>query len=216
MQNREIEKLLQEKADKTELKEFSVVWEEIKGEIKQPVKEKRFKWKKWFPMVLASTFLAVCLALSPIIINSLTPPEEVYFTDELSQNNVLKEEMLNGLTQAKILHADLSAYTIESCKLLVTEDNKVKGAFFNFYDEQMTFFAEMQLYDKTVDLGLNLDSSYDSTCTINSAEVYYKLKQENAGFYEYTVYAVKGSVQYVMEYTGVGDNLTNFLNEFFE
>ena len=49
MQDKELEKLLQEKADKTEMREFSQVWEEIKGEIVSPKPKKEFKWKKWFP-----------------------------------------------------------------------------------------------------------------------------------------------------------------------
>ena len=73
----------------------------------------------------------------------------------------------------------------------------------------------MKLYDASVDLSLNLESLYDSTYKVNSTDMLYKFKQENAGMYEYSIYAVHNKVQYVIEYTGTTNDITNFLTEFF-
>lgn len=218
MQDKDLEKILQQKADNVPQKDFSIVWEEIKGEIKQPEKKKKFGWKKWFPMVLASAVLVVCLALSPVIINSLMPPdlpqEEVFFSDELSKQDVLEEEMLNGLLQANINHVSLVEYELDDCKLLLTEDNKIKGAGFNMYNNPTTFYAEMQLCDKSVNLNLDI-STYNTIYKVNTTDVHYKFKQENSGLYGYSIYALHNGVKYLIEYSGVSNDITIFLNEFF-
>ena len=218
MEDKELEKLLQEKADNVKMRDFSEVWAEIKDQVQPPVKEKKFKWKKWLPTIMASAVIVLCAVLSPIIINALkpvpTPPgEEVYFTEELSKEQVTFEEVFNGLAQANITHVDMSVYSFMDTFLYYTEDRKVKGACVNFYNS--SFFAEMSFYDKCVDLNLNTDDLYDETCKINSTDVLYKFKQVNAGAYDYSVFAVHNNVQYVIEYTGVTDNLMDFLNEFF-
>ena len=215
MEDKELENLLKEKAESVKMKDFSKVWEEIKDEIKEPVKEKKFRWKKWMPMIMASAVLVVCLSLSPIIIKSLSPaPEEqIYFSDDLSKQEVAFDDALSGLAQASINHVDLSDYTFISTFLYYTEKMEVKGANITFYNS--TLFVEMRLYDKNVDLNLNLEMLYDESCKINSTDVLYKSKQKTEGAYSYNIFAVHNNVQYVIEYTAIYDNLNDFLNEFF-
>ncbi|MBQ8196633.1 MAG: hypothetical protein IJZ73_01080 [Clostridia bacterium] len=220
MQDKELERILQEKADKTEMRPFSEVWEDIKGDVVQPEpKKKKFELKKWLPMSLAATFLVACIAVTPIIIESLKPlppQEELFFTDELVIQNTTKEEMFQGLSSAQIHHVDLSSYSFDSCKLYYTENNVVKGAEFNFYENVPipSFFAKMRIYDKSVDLNLDL-AKYDTIVKVNSADVHYKFNGQNGGMYQYEVYAVHNSVQYAIEYNGFADNLMEFLNDFF-
>ena len=214
MQDKELEKFLQEKADQTKIRDFSEVWNEIKDQIVEPKRKSKRNFKKWLPMVLASAAVVVCLIISPIVINSLKPaPEEVYYADGLITQNVMQVDMLDGLSQGSISHVDFAKYTLDGCKLLITEDNIVKGANFVMYSE--IAFATVKLYDKTVDLKLELEKLYDSTCKINTANVHYKFKRENNGMFEYDVYAVHNNVQYVMQYTGLSNNLMEFLNNFF-
>ena len=219
MQDKELEKILQEKAEKTEMREFSQVWQEIKGEIQPPVKEKKFSFKKWFPMIMASAVVIICLAFSPLIINALKPApdvppqEEVFFTEELSKLEVPFEDAISGLAQANISHVDISKYTIVSTFLYYTEEMSVKGVYLSLYGS--TFIVVMSFYDTSVDLNLELENLYDKTCKINSTDVLYKFKQESGGVYEYSIFAVHNNVQYVIEYSGISDNLQEFLNEFF-
>ena len=212
MQEKELENLLQEKADKVEMREFSQVWNEIKGQIEEPKPQRKFVWKRWAP-AFASAFLVLCIALSPIIINSLKPAPEVFFSDDLSKQIVSETEMFDGLAQANISQVDLREYWFLSTFLYYTEDMQVKGACVNFYNTICA--GVIKLYDASVDLGLNLESLYDSTYKVNSTDVLYKFKQENAGMYEYSIYAVHNKVQYVIEYTGTTNDVTNFLTEFF-
>ena len=212
MQDKELENLLQEKSDEVEMREFSQVWDEIKGEIEKPKPQKKFLWKKFMP-ALASAFLVLCIVLSPIIINELKPEPEVFFTEELNRQGVSETEMFDGLSQANIIHVDMSEYSFSSTFLYYTEDMQVKGAYLSFYGS--TFIAEMDLYDASVDLNLDLERLYDSSYKVNSTNVLYKFKQENAGLYEYDVYAVHNKVQYVIVYKGIENNIISFLNDFF-
>ena len=217
MQDKELEELLQQEADQVKLRDFSQVWEEIKGEIELPVKpKKKFSWKKKFSIILASATVLVCAVFAPFVIKGLTPQEEVYFVDGLQTQIVTSQEMLEGLSQAQIIHVDLKDYVLSDTKLYVSEDLQVKGAEMMFMDDENnpTFFATMQIYDDSVNLDVNSDN-YDNSKKVNSADVKYKLKQESSGLYDYSVYATCNGVQYVIEYTGVGNNLDNFLNKFF-
>ncbi len=217
MQYKDLEDFLQKKADETKAeRDFSEVWADIKDQIIVEKPVKKFSFKKWLPTILASTALVVCLILTPILINALKPaPEILYFADGLTGQDVVENDMLNGLSQASIQHVSLSNYGMDACSLLVTEDNQVKGASFTMYDTSGTFLSTIKIYDKTVDAKINLQI-YNSTYVVNNTtEVKYKLKSQNGSTYEYSVYAKHNNVQYVMEYTGFADNLIDFLNEFF-
>ena len=218
MQDKELEELLQQEADQVKLRDFSQVWEEIKGEIESPTKpKKKFSWKKKFSIILASATVLVCAVLAPFVIKSLTPQEEVYFVDGLQTQIVTSQEMLEGLSQAQITHVDLKDYVLSDTKLYVTEDLQVKGAEMTFMDDESnpTFFAIMKMCDDSVNVNSDNNIVYDNTIKVNSADVKYKLKQESSGLYDYSVYATCNGVQYVIEYTGVGNNLDDFLNKFF-
>ena len=158
MQDKEIEKILQEKAEKVEMREFSQVWQEIKGEMQEPEKKKTFGFKRWFPIFLAPFLAVFCIVFTPILIKQLTPvppKEELFFSDELTSQSVSETEMLSGLSQANIVHVDLSEYIVENCSLYITDQNKVKGAIFNMVTN--SGLALVQLYDKSVDLKLNFN-----------------------------------------------------------
>ena len=217
MQDKELEELLQQEADQVKLRDFSQVWEEIKGEIEPPTKpKKKFSWKKKFSIILASATVLVCAVLAPFVIKGLTPQEEVYFVDGLQTQIVTMQEMLDGLSQAQITHVDLKDYVLSDTKLYVSEDLQVKGGEMTFMDDESnpTFFAIMQICSNDVNANIDLDN-YENSIKVNSADVKYKLKQVSSGLYDYSVYATCNGVQYVIEYTGVGNNLDNFLNKFF-
>lgn len=216
MQDKELEKVLQEKADKTEMREFSQVWDEIKDEVIPEKKEKKNIFKNKFFLAFAPAFLAICIVLTPLLIfNPFSPQEKIYLNEELVSTIVTEKEMLDGLSNASIAHVDLSEYIIVDSYLFLTEETEVKGARLEFYNENpTTFLAKMKMYDKNVDLEIKIDL-YDTNCKVNSADVYYKFKSAESGFYEYSIYATCNNVQYVIEYSGVTDNVMEFLNEFF-
>ena len=216
MQDKELEKILQEKADNVKMRDFSDVWDEIKDEIVSQKKEKKSIFKNKFFLIFAPALLVLCIALSPLLFQKPTPPpEEVFYSDDLVAERVTLEETLDGLSLSNIAHVDLSKYVLTDTYLYYTEEEIIKGAKFAFYNEStMSFFAEMMLYDKSVELKINQDL-YDTNIQVNSADIFYKFKSNSSGFYEYSVYATYNNVKYLIEYSGVTDNLMEFLNEFF-
>lgn len=216
MQDKELEKVLQEKADNVKMRDFSEVWDEIKDEIVTQKKEKKSIFKNKFFLIFAPALLVICIALTPLFFLKPTPPpEEVFFTDELLVNTVTTDELLDGLSLANVTHVDLSDYVFTETYLYNTEEGVVKGAKLTFYNESpTTFLAKMRFYDKSVDLNLDLEV-YESNIQVNSADVFYKFKSNSSGFYDYEVYATYNNVKYVIEYSGVTDNLMEFLTEFF-
>jgi len=217
MQNKELEKILQEKADKTEMRDFSLVWDDIKDEILPKEKEKKSIWKKKFFLIFAPTLLVICIAISSLFFFRPTPPtDKIYFDDELIKNSATLNDAMSGLSNANISHVDLNRFGFSGTYLYYTDKMEVKGGYFEFYNENpTTFFAKMKLYDKSVELNLDIENLYDTNCQVNSADVYYKFKSVNGGFYEYSVYATFNKVQYLIEYSGVTDNLMEFLTDFF-
>jgi len=153
MQDKELEKILQEKADNTKIRDFSEVWEEIKDEIVPQKKEKKSILKNKFFLTFAPTLLIICIALTPLIIKSLTPLEEVFYTDKLNKQQVTVQEMYDGLLQENITHVDLSKYSFISTSLYVTEELEVKGGYVEFFNENpTTFLAKMKFANVSDDL----------------------------------------------------------------
>ncbi|MBE5734482.1 MAG: hypothetical protein E7347_05490 [Clostridiales bacterium] len=217
MQDKELEKILQEKADKIEMREFSEVWDKLKDKVAPERKEKKSIFKNKFFLAFVPSLLAICIILTPFLFFKPTPtPEEVFYSDELNLVSVTKQEAFDGLLNANITHVDLSGYVFYDTSLYYTEKMEVKGAYLEFYNENpSTFIAKMDLYDKSVDLNLDIEALYDTNCNVNSANVFYKFKSADSGFYEYSVYATHNNVKYVIEYSGITDNLMEFLTDFF-
>ena len=216
MQDKELEKILQEKADNTKMREFSEVWKEIKDEVVSEKKEKKSIFKNKFFLSFAPAFLAICIVLTPLFFLLNPPQEKVYLTDQLISTPVTEKEAFDGLLNENIMHVDLSNYVFYDTSLYYTDKAEVKGAYLEFYNESpTTFFAKMKLYDQSVELNLDINNLYDTNCKVNSADVYYKFKSAESGFYEYSVYATCNNVKYLIEYSGVTDNIIEFLNDFF-
>ena len=216
MQDKELEKVLQEKADNVKMRDFSEVWDEIKDEIRSKEKEKKSIFKNKFFLIFAPALLVICIALTPLFFLKPTPPpEEIFFADKLLVNTATTDELLEGLSLANVTHVNLSKYILTDTYLYYTENTEVKGAKLTFYNESpTTFLAKMRFYDKSVDLNLDLEV-YESNIQVNSADVFYKFKSNSSGFYDYEVYATYNNVKYVIEYSGVTDSLMDFLTDFF-
>ena len=83
MDNQEIEKKLQESADKIEMRDFEEVWREIGPKI-EAEEAKRRRRKKIFIPVAASLFsvAVACSVILPIDLRDNNPNEEIFYLDE--------------------------------------------------------------------------------------------------------------------------------------
>lgn len=218
MQDKDFDKLLRESVNKEPVREFSEVWAEIKDQLEPKKKEKKISWKKWFPIALTSVAVIVCVVLLPFLIKQPElPQEEVFYADTFQTQMVELSTFLDGLSELNVSNITSERYQITETKLYFTEENKLKGASSIIYAESpVATFAKIEMYYKDVDAGIDLEFNYDKTCQVKSASVHYKFKQEVDGIYTYDIYILNKDIQYVMEYTGLSDDLSEFLNYFID
>ena len=228
MKNKDIEQKIQESVDDVEVRDFSLVWEDIKHEV-QPTRRRRNM--RWIPAVATiASAVIVCSVVIPIALqngggidsddssSSFVPP--TYWNSELSTVEVSAQEFFTQLSLAEIEVIDMSAYQIYSSFLSKTDEGVVKGGKVELTDdlENSTFYLSVRLYDESVQIEADKNITYDFDYSTNSATIEYRLKESypDDGIYIYDIKANKSNVNYLMEYTCFSEDVTAFLDEFFK
>ena len=218
MDNKEVEKKIQESADNIEVRDYSLIWNNIKDRV-QPEK-KRKKRRRWLPVVVSAACVAlVCAVAVPVAVNHLGAGKETtYFDDELISEAMPLDKLCEELTAAGIEYADFSGYEIVGSMLLKTGDFKVKGGLVELTDnsENPTFFLFLRLYDEDVIVEFVPEIVYDSRYVANGTEVEYTIQEATSdGVYVYNIHANYRGANYYMEYTCFTEDITPFLDAFF-
>ena len=218
MEDKELEKKLQESADNMKMKEFSAVWADIGGEAQIRSSEKR-RQKRWITAGAAACLALVCCV--GLIIGLYVRPEDTvyYYPGSLGTTAVEMDKFETELAKAGIFPVDFFRYEVSSVILLKTNDTlKTKGGIVGIgYDlEEPTFLLEVWFYDQTV-LIKDTYLGYDHYFTANSAQIWYDVKEydETDGYRVYAVTAKQKGLTYVMEYAVFTDDIEEFLTEFF-
>ena len=217
MDNKEVEKKIQESADNIEVRDYSLIWNNIKDRV-QP--EKRNKRRRLLPIVVSAACVAlVCAVAVPVAVNYWgSEPETVYFYDELITETMPLDELCEELSAAGIEYADFSGYEVMGSMLLKTGDFKVKGGLVELTDdsENPTFFLSLRLYDEDVIVRFVPEIVYDSRHVANGTEVEYTIQEATSdGVYVYNIRANYRGADYYMEYTCFTEDITPFLDAFF-
>ena len=218
MDDKEVEKRIRESVDNIEVRDYSLIWNNIKDRI-QPEK-KRKKRRHWLPIAVSAACVAlVCAVAIPVAVNHLgSEPPTVYFYDELVTEAMSLDELCEELTAAGIEYADFSGYEIVGSMLLKTGDFKVKGGLVELTDdsENPTFFLAVRLYDEDVIVRFVPEIVYDSHYVANGTEVEYMIQEATSdGVYVYNICANYRGANYYMEYTCFTEDITPFLDAFF-
>lgn len=228
MEDKEIEKKLQDGADNIEVRDFSLVWKDIKSKI-VPSKKKRFHW---LPIAASvASIVVACSIIIPVALQSHEQPsignnqstgssEQVYFLDDLLLLETPSEDFLNLLTSANIEIVDISNYVISSSYLFKTPTQSVKGGRVELTDDldSSMFYLVVDFYDESVKIDVLLNRQYDFDYSVNDAMIQYKIKETypEDGIYIYDIRANFNSVNYFMEYTCFTEDIKPFLDEFFK
>lgn len=217
MNDKEVEKKIQESADNIEVRDYSLIWNNIKDRV-QP--EKRNKRRRLLPIVVSAACVAlVCAVAVPVAVNYWgSEPETVYFYDELITETMPLDELCEELSAAGIEYADFSGYEVMGSMLLKTGDFKVKGGLVELTDdsENPTFFLSLRLYDEDVIVRFVPEIVYDSRHVANGTEVEYTIQEATSdGVYVYNIRANYRGADYYMEYTCFTEDITPFLDAFF-
>ena len=217
MNDKEVEKKIQESADNIEVRDYSLIWTNIKDRV-QP--EKRNKRRRLLPIVVSAACVAlVCAVAVPVAVNYWgSEPETVYFYDELITETMPLDELCEELSAAGIEYADFSGYEVMGSMLFKTGDFKVKGGLVELTDdsENPTFFLSLRLYDEDVIVEFVPEIVYDSRYVANGTEVEYTIQEATSdGVYVYNIHANYRGANYYMEYTCFTEDITPFLDAFF-
>lgn len=220
MDNKELEKKLEKSVEKIPVRDFSEVWEEIKDRV-EPTKKNRFF--RWTPVVATVAGLAVvCSIVIPIVINQNQPenPPKTYLESELLSEEVEIQEFLSQISSSELDLVNLSLYSLSSTYLLKTTDSIVKGGQMELVDnlDSPTFYLNIIFYHKTVQVNETQKIEYEvDYTTTNGAVTEYRLKDSYPEYqiYVYDIKANYNSVNYYMEYTCSTEDITPFLNSFF-
>ena len=219
MEDKEIEKLLQDSADNIPTRDFSEIWDNIKDVIEKeqpPKKAPAITFKRLLPIILSACLVLCCAIGIPVYLHYVNLPTEIiYYEDELGEDPVSQTEFLYGLSETNVEFIDFSKYSLSECVLYKTTDKEeVKGGKVDVADNS-SFIAKLKFYHKSVKLD-QADVTYDNNYTTTGGVVTeYKLASSESGIYVYKIKANYKSVNYFIELTCFSQDITPFLNNFF-
>ena len=213
MDYKDVEQKLKEAAEQIKVRDFSLVWENVKKKVhsEKPVKRSwRFQWQT----ALATAMACAVIACPFVAIPFLDAPAPIYLSDTLETINVEKEEFETQLENVDFQIVDISIYNALDYSLYETETGEVKGGFVALMGD--TWLLSVRFYEETVVLD-DATVPYDLTYTVGSAVIEYRVKEAypTESMYVYDIKANCNGVNYLMEYTCLTDDITPFLQEFF-
>lgn len=223
MTNKEIEQKIQESADNIEMRSFDEIWQEIGPQI--TAEKRRIRRKRWMP--IAASFLGVALvgaAALPFILPNLqngggdnSSSEEMRYLDsELERTAVEKTEYFMLIEQSNMSAVDLSSFEFLSSFVYHTTNKETKGALIEAYKEQsgIVHYFILKFYDRNVEYTEPNFSDFDLSYTTKMGlDIDYKLDETYNIYYIQTEYK---NVDYYMQYTLGGGEITEFFEEFFQ
>lgn len=225
MTNKEIEQKIQESVDNIEMRSFDEIWQEISPQITAEQKKRNVKWKRWMP--IAASFLGVLLvgaAALPFILPNLqngggdsSSSEEMRYLDsELERTAVEKTEYFMLIEQSNMSVVDLSSFEFLSSFVYHTTNKETKGALIEAYKEQagIVHYFMLKFYDSSVECSEPNFSNFDLSYTTKiGLTIDYKYSEKYGAYYIQTEYK---NVDYYMQYTLGGGEITEFFEEFFQ
>ncbi len=221
MENKDVERKLQESIEKTEARPFDEVWEEIKDRIQPtPIRSKRKK--RW--VVAAVSAAVACGVICAVTLPLLNPAPvtngpTTYLRDQLQVVPADVGEFNHAFAEEKIDCVDFSEYVVVSTCLYKTSKGIAKGGKLELADEvnNSTFYLTMQLYSMDVVVDKREEVVFDKHYIVGNTSIEYRIKETypEDGVYIYDIRTEHNSTQYYMEYTCFSEDITPFLSEFF-
>lgn len=217
MDYKDVEQKLKEAAEQIKVRDFSLVWENVKKKVrsKEPVKRRfHFQWQT----ALATAAACAVIACPFVAIPFLDAPAPIYLSDNLEAVSVEKEEFETQLDNVNLEIVDISTYYADDYYLYKTETDEVKGGKLNLVDDlnNSTWLLSVRFYEQSVQIDEEI-ADYDFTYTVGSTVIEYRVKEAypTESMYVYDIKANCNGVNYLMEYTCLTDDITPFLQEFF-
>ena len=192
MKNRKNEKRIEESIEKIKVRDFSLVWEDIKDTVSPPKRKLALNWR--FLATAVAIFVVICSVIIPLSIKYFsggesvlqsdepshsTSEEQVYFIDELGMFDVENSMFFNELKQAGIDVVDIDANVVISSFLFKTANQKVKGGQIEVTDDldNPSFVLFVKVYDKSVKQNDLIQVDYNLTHYVDCVKIQYRIKE---------------------------------------
>ena len=222
MEDKELEKLIKESADKIQMQPFEERWNAIEGRLQKNEEKKgvNFKLVRWvslaasFCLVLALAII-LPLVLKPALDPTPEPPPVSYFGEkEVNMTEVAQADFYSDLAQTEMQTISFSNLEIEEYYIGKTSDDVVKGG--RVLDETGTagYFLKITFYDNTVTLKEEDYKALTSIMTVNGVEVKYNTTED--GLFTSNALLTYKDVTYIVVYTSANDDLSTFLSGIFQ
>ena len=180
----EIERLLQESADKITVMPFEQRYARIADRLNtepQPVEERvmepalatehgsvscggrnAFLRNKWTYVV--GGFLLLCLLALAIVLPLTLKKEMRFLFGNLEQNTCSRQEYITELTESKLETPDFLAYPVDLYRIWTTEEKDVKGWGVNYFDEKNETLMQVDFFVKSV-IEIQTINDFDIICS---------------------------------------------------
>lgn len=222
MEDKELEKLIKESADKIEMQPFEERWNAIEGRLQKNEGKKgvNFKLVRWVSLAASFCLVLALAIILPLILKPTpeptpTPPPISYFDEnEVETDKVSLEDFNIGISQTGMQTIDFSSLTVEEYFLAKTQDLIVKGGKIENQTGALGYLFTIIFYDNTITLKESTYKTLASTMTINNIEVKYNTTED--GLFTSKALLTYKDVTYIVEYTSVNDDLSTFLSGIFQ
>ena len=234
MKNRKNEKRIEESIEKIKVRDFSLVWEDIKDTVSPPKRKPALNWR--FLATAVAIFVVICSVIIPLSIkyfsngegviqsdepsHSTSEEGQVYFVDELVISIIEGNNFSNSLEKAGINIVDIDANVVIGSLLFKTSNQEVKGGQIEVTDDidNPSFVLFVKVYDKSVKQNDLIQVDYNLTHYVDGVKIQYRIKEfyPEDGIYIYDIKTYFNDVHYYLEYTTYSENITEFLNDFFK
>lgn len=181
----EIERLLQESADKITVMPFEQRYARIAARLNaepQPAEERvlepalaaehgsvscggrnAFLRNKWAYIV--GGFLLLCLLALAIVLPLTLKKEMRFLFGNLEQNTCSRQEYVTELTESKLETPDFLAYPVDLYRIWTTEEKEVKGWGVDYFDEKNASVMIIDFFDKNV-VDIQTIQGFEEICNI--------------------------------------------------
>ena len=217
MTKEELEKKLQESADQTEIREFSEVWAEIKDQVEAP--KKKFPWKRLIPIAASVVLVAASAIILPIALQEqpTDEPPVLYLDDDLTEVPASQTEFYQAINDAQLDLIDWSALIDEAWSISRNEEGEVKGGKLDLVllsdMGELSAYFTLTFYDKDVEVSEYNNIVYTHNYTTASGVVLEYMSGEET---EYHAKAEYQSVQYLIDFSELNIEITDFFEDFFQ
>lgn len=237
MDDKDIERILKDSANKTELMPSEERWNRIKDRLDMQVKVEEpvlqevtvaasagnasgnifgsSRGRITFGFIVCCVCLILCLAI--VLPIYFSRPNEHRYLDEIDLNYIecTETEFYESISQASIDTVDLTRYDLTKLYLLITDNNDVQGGMVEFNISSIKAKIECSIYSSYV-LVDNEEYLDNLEYNIVDTHILYKKIENSSPLNQYQALAKRKGVTYKIEYTAVEDNVLAFFDEFFK